>query len=42
MGGVNFLFGDGSVHSISNAIDGTIYEAMLTRAGGEPVGGDDY
>jgi prepilin-type N-terminal cleavage/methylation domain-containing protein/prepilin-type processing-associated H-X9-DG protein len=42
IGGVNFLFGDGSVHSISNAIDGTIYEAMLTRAGGEPVGGDDY
>ncbi len=42
IGGVNFLFGDGSVHSISNAIDGTTYEALLTRAGGEPVGGDDY
>jgi prepilin-type N-terminal cleavage/methylation domain-containing protein/prepilin-type processing-associated H-X9-DG protein len=42
IGGVNFLFGDGSVHSISNAIDGTTYEALLTRAGGEPVSGDDY
>jgi prepilin-type processing-associated H-X9-DG protein len=41
-GGVNFLFGDGSVHSISNTINGAVYEALLTRAGGEPVGGDDY
>jgi prepilin-type N-terminal cleavage/methylation domain-containing protein/prepilin-type processing-associated H-X9-DG protein len=41
-GGVNFLFGDGSVHSISNGIDGSVYEALLTRAGGEPVPGDDY
>jgi prepilin-type N-terminal cleavage/methylation domain-containing protein/prepilin-type processing-associated H-X9-DG protein len=40
--GVNFLFGDGSVHVISNAIDGLVYEALLTRAGGEPVGGGDY
>jgi prepilin-type processing-associated H-X9-DG protein len=40
--GVNFLFGDGSVHSISNAINGLVYEALLTRAGGEPVVGDDY
>jgi prepilin-type N-terminal cleavage/methylation domain-containing protein len=40
--GVNFLFGDGSVHSISNSIPGYVYEALLTRAGGEPVGGDDY
>jgi prepilin-type N-terminal cleavage/methylation domain-containing protein/prepilin-type processing-associated H-X9-DG protein len=41
-GGVNFLFGDGSVHSISNTIDGAVYEALLTRAGGETVSGDDY
>jgi prepilin-type N-terminal cleavage/methylation domain-containing protein/prepilin-type processing-associated H-X9-DG protein len=40
--GVNFLFGDGSVHNISNAIDGRVYEGLLTRAGGEPVTGDDY
>jgi prepilin-type N-terminal cleavage/methylation domain-containing protein/prepilin-type processing-associated H-X9-DG protein len=40
--GVNFLFGDGSVHSMSNTISGTVYEALLTRAGGEPVSGGDY
>ena len=40
--GVNFLFGDSSVHSISSAIDGLIYEGLLTRAGGEPVSGGDY
>ncbi len=40
--GVNFLFGDGSVHAITNSVSGTVYEALLTRAGGEPVGGDDY
>jgi Protein of unknown function (DUF1559) len=38
--GVNFLLGDGSVQSISNTIDGTIYEALLTRAGGEAVSED--
>jgi prepilin-type N-terminal cleavage/methylation domain-containing protein/prepilin-type processing-associated H-X9-DG protein len=38
--GVNFLFGDGSVQSISNTIDGTVYEALLTRAGGEAVSED--
>jgi prepilin-type N-terminal cleavage/methylation domain-containing protein len=40
--GVNFLFGDGSVHVISNSIDGSVYEGLLTRAGGEPVSGGDY
>jgi prepilin-type N-terminal cleavage/methylation domain-containing protein/prepilin-type processing-associated H-X9-DG protein len=40
--GVNFLFGDGSVHSISNTINGLLYEALLTRAGGEAVSGGDY
>ena len=40
--GVNFLFGDGAVQSISNSISGTVYEALLTRAGGEPIGGSDY
>jgi prepilin-type N-terminal cleavage/methylation domain-containing protein/prepilin-type processing-associated H-X9-DG protein len=41
-GGVNFLFGDGSVHLISNSIDGLVYEALLTRAGGEVVSGPGY
>jgi prepilin-type N-terminal cleavage/methylation domain-containing protein/prepilin-type processing-associated H-X9-DG protein len=40
--GVNFLFGDGSVHSISNTIDGLVYEGLLTRSGDEPVSGGDY
>jgi prepilin-type N-terminal cleavage/methylation domain-containing protein/prepilin-type processing-associated H-X9-DG protein len=40
--GVNFLFGDGSVHVINNSIDGAAYEALLTRAGGEPVSGGEY
>jgi len=40
--GVNFLFGDGSVHSISNTIGGIVYEALLTRAGGEIISGDSY
>jgi prepilin-type processing-associated H-X9-DG protein len=41
-GGVNFLFGDGSVHMISNGINGLVYEALLTRAGGEVASGGDY
>jgi prepilin-type processing-associated H-X9-DG protein len=40
--GVNFLFGDGSVQSINNTINGLVYEALLTRAGGEPISGDVY
>lgn len=33
--GVQFLFGDGSVHIISNSISQTVYDALATRAGGE-------
>jgi prepilin-type N-terminal cleavage/methylation domain-containing protein/prepilin-type processing-associated H-X9-DG protein len=36
-GGVNFLFGDGSVRMINNAIDMGVYDALATRAGGEPI-----
>ena len=39
---VNFLFGDGSVHIISSSIDGQVYEALLTRAGGEVISDDGY
>jgi prepilin-type N-terminal cleavage/methylation domain-containing protein/prepilin-type processing-associated H-X9-DG protein len=35
--GVNFLFGDGSVQSINNSISGLVYEALLTRDGGEAI-----
>jgi prepilin-type N-terminal cleavage/methylation domain-containing protein len=40
--GVNFLFGDGSVHNITSAIDVTLFDALATRSGGEPVSGGDY
>lgn len=35
--GVNFLFGDGSVRSIANAINPAVWAAIATRAGGEPA-----
>jgi len=37
IGGVQFLFGDGSVRSINNTISQPVYDALATRAGGEPV-----
>jgi prepilin-type N-terminal cleavage/methylation domain-containing protein/prepilin-type processing-associated H-X9-DG protein len=40
--GVNFLFGDGSVRFITSDINGDIYEALLTRAGSEPIGSGDF
>jgi prepilin-type N-terminal cleavage/methylation domain-containing protein len=33
--GVQFVFGDGSVHFVSNATSLAVYRAMATRAGGE-------
>jgi prepilin-type processing-associated H-X9-DG protein len=41
-GGVQFLFGDGSVHQINNSIDQSVYDALATRAGGEVVSGSGY
>jgi prepilin-type N-terminal cleavage/methylation domain-containing protein/prepilin-type processing-associated H-X9-DG protein len=40
--GVQFLFGDGSVHRISNSISQPVYDALATRAGGETVDGGAY
>ncbi len=41
-GGVNFLFGDGSVHFIKDGIAQHVFQALATRAGGEVLGGDHY
>jgi prepilin-type N-terminal cleavage/methylation domain-containing protein len=40
--GVPFVFGDGSVHFISNSIDITVWMALASRADGDDVSGDDY
>jgi prepilin-type N-terminal cleavage/methylation domain-containing protein/prepilin-type processing-associated H-X9-DG protein len=41
-GGVQFLFGDGSVKRIDATITQTVYDALATRAGGEAISGDSY
>ncbi|HUY33041.1 MAG TPA: DUF1559 domain-containing protein [Pirellulales bacterium] len=40
--GVNFVFGDGSVHIINSQIDMRIYDALASRARNEPVTGDNF
>jgi prepilin-type N-terminal cleavage/methylation domain-containing protein/prepilin-type processing-associated H-X9-DG protein len=40
--GVPFLFGDGSVHFITNDIDVAIWKALATRNGGEAFSNDSY
>jgi prepilin-type N-terminal cleavage/methylation domain-containing protein len=40
--GVQFLFGDGSIHIITNSIPQTVYDALATRAGGEVVDASVY
>jgi len=41
-GGVMHLFGDGSVHFVSPNIDAGIYDALVTRAGGEVLDGQSW
>jgi len=41
-GGVNTLFGDGSVHFIKNSINYQTWRALGTVAGGEVVSSDSY
>jgi prepilin-type N-terminal cleavage/methylation domain-containing protein len=40
--GVPFVFGDGSVHFLSNSIAIPVWMALATCSGGEAVSGDDY
>lgn len=40
--GVNFLFADGSVHSIHNNISPTVWLALASRSGGEVVSAGDF
>jgi prepilin-type processing-associated H-X9-DG protein len=40
--GCNFLYADGSVHFIPQAIDSSVYRALSTYAGGEVISGADY
>ena len=41
-GGVNTLFGDGSVHFMKNSIDAKTWIALGTISGGEVVSSDSY
>jgi prepilin-type processing-associated H-X9-DG protein len=41
-GGVNFLFGDGSVRFLKNGITPEVFRSLATRAGGETVSDDSY
>jgi prepilin-type N-terminal cleavage/methylation domain-containing protein/prepilin-type processing-associated H-X9-DG protein len=41
-GGVNVLFGDGSVRYVKGSIDGAAWRALGTISGGEPVSADAY
>ena len=40
--GANHLFADGSVHFLSQNMNASVYDALVTRAGNETIGGDSY
>jgi prepilin-type N-terminal cleavage/methylation domain-containing protein/prepilin-type processing-associated H-X9-DG protein len=41
-GGVNALFGDGSVHFIKNSVNLISFRSLLTLSGGETISSDSY
>jgi prepilin-type processing-associated H-X9-DG protein len=41
-GGVNVLFGDGSVHFIKDSVALNVWRALGTRNGGEVLSNSDY
>jgi prepilin-type processing-associated H-X9-DG protein len=41
-GGLDYLFGDGSVKFLKLTINLGVYRALGSRAGGEVVGADQY
>jgi prepilin-type N-terminal cleavage/methylation domain-containing protein/prepilin-type processing-associated H-X9-DG protein len=41
-GGVNFLFGDGSVRFIKNTVSPSVYSLLANRADGEAIDSDQY
>jgi prepilin-type processing-associated H-X9-DG protein len=41
-GGVNLLFGDGSVRFVKSSVDLVTWRALGTRKGGEVVSADAY
>ncbi|SIO64983.1 prepilin-type N-terminal cleavage/methylation domain-containing protein/prepilin-type processing-associated H-X9-DG domain-containing protein [Singulisphaera sp. GP187] len=41
-GGVNFVFGDGSVKFIKNAITPVVFQGLATRGGGEVISADSF
>jgi prepilin-type processing-associated H-X9-DG protein len=42
LGGVNALFGDGSVRFVKSTIDGSTWRALGTIRGGEVISSDQY
>src|SRR5262249_23234539 len=41
-GVVNFLFADGSVHSLTSQVAPSVLQALATISGQEIIGGDEY